>query len=157
VRAGELWRQAYEGEVLGEALFSALAERTKEPERRRQLEVLALLERSTKELALPVVDRRGIACDVEAIRRAAGELADAVQALAWDDFLGSFQPVISDYLARYCELVELAEDQEERTVAEAYVDHELALESFLRRALGREPGEPSQPILDLPHVAAALA
>jgi hypothetical protein len=46
VRSRELWRQAYEGEVLGEALFSALADRTEEPERRRQLEVLALLERS---------------------------------------------------------------------------------------------------------------
>jgi hypothetical protein len=83
-------------------------------------------------------------------------MADAVQALAWDDFLGSFQPVISDYLARYRELVGLAEDPEERTVAEAYVAHELALESFLRRAWGGSPASRCS-ILDLPHVAAALA
>jgi len=155
MEAETLWLESYEGEVLGEALFSRLAEREDDPERRRQLQVLTVLERSTKELATPVLARRGLTCDVESVRAAAFEMAHAVVALPWAQFLGSFQPVISEYLARYRRLVDLADDGAERAIAEAYVQHELALETFLRRALGEEPGDPTDVILDLPHVAAA--
>ena len=97
--ADELWVEVYQGEVLGEALFGLLTEREQDPARRRQLETLVVLERSTKELA---------------------------------------------------------EDDSEREVAETYVAHERALASFARRVLGQEPGEPLEPILSLPHVAAAV-
>ena len=157
MEADDLWLQSYEGEVLGETLFSTLAEREEDPHRRAQLEVLTLLERSTKELAAPVLTRRGLACDVETVRAGAIGMADAVTSLSWAEFLGSFQPVISQYLARYRRLVDLAGDDEERAVAQTYVEHELALETFLRRELGQEPGDPAQAIFDLPHVAAAAA
>ena len=47
--AEELWVESYQGEVLGEALFGAMAARESDPDRRHQLEVLTLLERTTKE------------------------------------------------------------------------------------------------------------
>ncbi len=76
--------------------------------------------------------------------------------LTWEQFLGSFEPVISQFLEKYRQLVELAGDDAERAVAEAYVAHELALAAFARRSLGEESGEPLEDILALPHVAAAV-
>jgi hypothetical protein len=158
VHAGELWVDSYQGEVLGEALFGLLAEREKDPEHRRQLEVLTLLERTTKELAETVFERRGLdRGDSAASLSAATRLADGLTGTSWKDFLGSFEPVISEFLAKYRELVRLVDDDTERAVAEAYVAHELALASFARRSLGQEPGDPLAEILALPHVAAQLA
>jgi hypothetical protein len=153
--AADLWVDAYQGEVLGEALFGALVSRQADPARRHQLELLTLLERATKELAEPVLEKRRLprgdsAGSVEMGR----ELAAGVADVPWEEFLRSFEPVTSQFLARYRRLVELASDHTERAVAQSYVDHEQALMGFVRRALGEEPGDPLEPILKLPHVAA---
>ncbi len=156
--AAELWVEAYQGEVLGESLFDLLAERETDPEHRRQLDVLTLLERKTKELAEPVFEGRGIdRGDTAASVATAAQFADGLADTGWDDFLASFEPVISQFLSKYRQLVRLAADDAERAIAEAYVAHELALASFVRRSLGQEPGEPLAAILDLPHVAAETA
>ncbi len=153
----ELWVESYQGEVLGEALFGLLASREKDPEHRRQLEILTLLERTTKELAGPIFEQGALDCgDTVATVAAAADMADAVAGLTWEEFLGSFEPVITQFLARYRQLVELAGDETERAIAAAYVAHEEALAVFVRRALGQEEGEPLQAILALPHVAAAV-
>jgi hypothetical protein len=158
VNASELWVEAYQGEVLGEALFGLMAERETDPEHRHQLEVLTLLERTTKELAETVFDQRRLdRGDSRASVATAAQFADGLIGTPWEGFLGSFEPVISQFLATYRQLVQLATDETERAVAEAYVAHELALASFVRRSLGHEPGEPLAEILALPHVAAELA
>ena len=155
--ARELWVESYQGEVLGETLFGLLAGREKDADRRRQLEVLTLLERSTKELAEPVFERRAFERgDTGATVIAATELADTVSGLTWEEFLTSFEPITTEFLAKYRQLVSLASDEIERQIAEAYVAHEEALAAFARRALGQEAGEPLQAILALPHVAAAI-
>ena len=154
----QLWTESYQGEVLGETLFGVLAERQSDPEHRRQLEVLTLLERATKELAEPLLERKGYERgDTAATVQQATELAGAVADLAWEDFLASFEPVTKDFLAKYHRILELTTDDAERAVAEAYVAHEQALCAFARRALGQEAGEPLAEILALPHVAAAAA
>jgi hypothetical protein len=155
--APNLWVESYQGEVLGEALFGRLALREEDLARRHQLDVLTLLERATKELADPVFEERAFdRGDTAATVEAAAGMADAVARMTWEEFLGSFEPVITQFLARYRQLVELATDKTERQIAEAYVAHEEALAVFVRRALGHEPGEPLQAILALPHVAAAI-
>jgi hypothetical protein len=157
MEASDLWVESYQGEVLGESLFGLLAERQSDPEHRRQLEVLTLLERTTKELAEAVFDQRGLdRGDTGASQDSAAQFAEALAGTSWEEFLGSFEPVISQFLAKYRQLVRLADDDTERKIAEAYVAHELALASFVRRSLGHEPGEPLAEILALPHVAAAL-
>ena len=157
MRAAELWVESYQGEVLGEALFGLLAAREGDPGRRHQLEVLTVLERATKELAEPVLESRRIdGGDTAATVASAKALADSVADISWEELLGSIEPVTVEFLAKYRELVELAEDEDERSVAEAYVAHERALAGFARRCLGQEDGEPLAPILALPHVAAAL-
>ena len=152
-----LWVEAYQGEVLGEALFGYLAERETDPERRRVLEAMTTLERATKDLAAPVFARHGWELgDVEATRQ--GVLASAAQVaeMPWDDFLRSIPPVADTYLVKYRQLVADVDDAEDRAVAEAYVEHELALVACARRALGEEDGDALEPILALPHVAASL-
>ncbi|MGH9079405.1 MAG: hypothetical protein ACRDYE_04870 [Acidimicrobiales bacterium] len=156
--SSELWVESYQGEVLGEKLFGLMAERERHPEHRHQLEILTLLERATKELAEVVFDHRGLDHgDTAASQATAAQLADGLASTSWEEFLGSFEPIISQFLTRYRQLVDLADDDTERTVAEAYVAHELALASFVRRSLGHEPGEPLAEIMALPHVAAELA
>jgi hypothetical protein len=156
VGADDLWVESYQGEVLGETLFSLLAERELEPTRRRQLEVLALLERSTKALAEPVLARRRIdRGDTAASGSSATELAGALATVAWEDFAASILPVTTEYLAKYRELVALAVDEAELDVAKAYVAHEEALATFARRASGQESGDPLEEILALPHVVSA--
>jgi len=155
--AAELWAESYQGEVLGESLFGRLAECQTDPEHRRQLEVLTTLERATKELAEPMLRSRGIdPGDTPSTLTMAKELADALSDTPWQEFLGSIGPVTDQFLAKYRELVELAADDEERAIAEAYVAHELALAAFARRGLGAEDGDPLELILQLPHVTAAL-
>ena|ERR1700688_380752 len=155
--AHELWVDSYQGEVLGETLFGLLAEREVQASRRHQLEVLTLLERATKELAEPVFERQAFdRGDTVATVSAATELANVVAGMTWEEFLTSFDPVTTEFLAKYRQLVVLAADETEREIAEAYVAHEEALRAFARRALGQEAGEPLEAILALPHVAAAL-
>jgi len=156
VNASELWIESYQGEVLGETLFGWLAEREENPDREHQLQTLTRLERSTKELAEPVFVRRGIdRGDTESTVAAALELATAVAELPWEDFVAGIIPVTVEFLDKYRQLVELALDDFERRIAEAYVAHEEALASFARRAIGEEAGEPLELILALPHMAVA--
>lgn len=157
MEADDLWVESYQGEVLGHVLFSWLAEREADPLRRRALEALALMEGATRELAEPVLERRGVGPgDTEATVALGTSMAEGAAELPWTEFLGYFQPEISQFLAKYRRLVALSEDDEERVVAETYVAHEQALETFLRRSLGQEHGDPLEPILALPHVAAKL-
>jgi hypothetical protein len=152
-----LWTESYQGEVLGEELFGLLAQNEGDADHRHQLEVLTVLERSTKELAGPLLRDRGIDLgNTEETLATAKVMADALDDTPWDQFLGSFEPVISEFLAKYRRLVELAPDEEERSIARAYVAHELALAAFARRELGQEEGEPLELIVALPHVMAAL-
>ena len=156
--ASELWVESYQGEVLGEALFGSMADREQDPEHRRQLQVLTLLEKATKEIAEPVFERRELDVgDTAATLATAKELADALAEISWEEFLGSIEGITVQFLAKYRELVELATDDFERGIAEAYVAHEEALACFARRALGSEPGEPLELIFALPHVVAAGA
>ncbi len=155
--ASELWVESYQGEVLGEALFGALAERESDSSRRHELEVLTLLERATKELAEPVFEMRKLDHgNTAATLATAAELAEAVAGMTWEDFLASIEPGTEQFRARYRELVRLASDHTEREIAETYLAHEEALLAFARRSLGREAGDPLEPVLALPHVAAAI-
>jgi hypothetical protein len=158
VDAAALWGEAYQGEVLGEAFFQLLSERQTDPDRRHELEVLAELERSTKRLAEPVLDRHGYdrGDSAETVRTATDAVDNAVAA-PWEDNLRTIVVVAESFLPKYQQLVELSDDDQDREVARAYVAHEQALMSYARRALGEEAGDPLEQIAALPHVAPNLA
>jgi acyl-CoA reductase-like NAD-dependent aldehyde dehydrogenase len=157
MRVAELWAECYQGEVLGETIFGLVADQEPDGLRRHQLEVLTQLERATKELAGPVFERNGYdRGDTDATVASARAGAAAAAQMSWTEFLASIEPVADTFLSKYRELVELVDNEADRAVAEAYVAHELALVEFARRALGAGSGDPIEPILALPHVAAAL-
>jgi hypothetical protein len=152
VTVAELWREAYQGEVLGEAIFGFLAERETDAGRAAMLTALTELERSTKALAEPVFERNGYdRGDDAATIAAALANPDALAAMGWEDFLRSITPIAEGFLVQYRQLVDLVDNADDRAIAEAYVEHELALVAFARRALGEEPGEPLEPIRALAH------
>jgi hypothetical protein len=154
----DLWMESYQGEVLGETVFGWLAEREDDAERKYQLQTLTRLERTTKELAEPVFVRRGIdRGDTESTVAAALELAGTVAEMPWEEFVAGIIPLTVEFLGKYRQLVELALDDFERLIAEAYVAHEEALAAFARRAIGQEAGEPLELILALPHMAVATS
>ena len=153
----ELWVESYQGEVLGEALFGLLAPREKDPEHRRQLEILTLLERATKELADPIFEQgRSTAatrwplggCGRNGRRRRGPDLGGVPRLVRTGDHAVPFAVPPAGTACRR---------RTERAIAEAYVAHEEALAVSVRRALGRDEGEPPQAILALPHVAAAAS
>ncbi len=152
----ELWTESYQGEVLGETFFGWLAAHEYDEERRRQLDAVTLLERATKALAEPVFERFGFdRGDTDATHASAIAIAERTADGTWEGLLESTESVAGQFLAKYHQLVELAEEPFERAIAEAYVAHEEALISFARRARGAEDGDPLEAILALPHVAAA--
>jgi hypothetical protein len=126
-----LWVKAYQGEILGEALFARMAEKFDDPGHRHKMQVLATLERRTKEACIPALQRAGISTDPDPNTvRDADALADALDSVSWDEFMVSFEPVLTEFLALYARIGEL--DPSERETADLLVAHELALGEFAR-------------------------
>ena len=124
----ELWVKAFQGEVLGEAVFANVAERLDDPERARKMRVLSTLERRTKEAIVPSMDRAGLptAPDPEML-----SLAEALsEGVSWDDFLRATEDITKQYIPLYERIGELAPS--EREMSELLVAHELALRNFAR-------------------------
>ena len=80
--------ERYQGEVYGEALFRALAEREPHAERRRKWRTLQQLERETKERIRPAVAALGATTEEDPARCKEGEdLAARLAAAPWDDLM----------------------------------------------------------------------
>ena len=92
----ELWVRAYQGEVLGEALFAKIADTLDDPDRAAKMRVLSTLERRTKEAIAPSLERAGISTDPDPRMFT---LAHALsQGVAWDDFLDATQSITEQYI-----------------------------------------------------------
>lgn len=150
----ELWTQAYEGEIYGAAIFRAVAERQTDPVRRQEMELLSMLEQRTRDIAEPVMKARGLA--TTGLAGNAEEAATSLAELPWEEFLGWLDKVTNEYLGIYCELAATTVG-DEQDVASAYVAHEQAIASYIRRVDGRETGEPLEAVTALPHMAGAVA
>ena len=149
--ATTLWREAFEGEVLGEALFRTMAERTDDPDRRAKLDVLRRLEGSTRDLLRPVLERLGIPTDGEPAAAATGAgFAESAATQPWDDLLRGIPQTTAKYAAMYRELRGLV-GEEEHGVVDALIAHEEALCAFAEGELAGDP-DPAAQILALPHV-----
>jgi hypothetical protein len=127
----ELWVRAYQGEVLGEALFGRIADGLDDPGRSAKMRVLATLERKTKEAIAPSLVRAGlpIAPDPAMLT-----LADALaEGVTWEDFLAATQAITEQYIPLYRRIGEL--DPAEQAASDLLVAHEAALRAFARAEL----------------------
>ena len=145
----ELWVRAYQGEVLGEALFAKIADSLDDPERAAKMRVLSTLERRTKEAIAPSLERAGISTDPDPEMFT---LADALsQGVAWDAFLDATQSITEQYIPLYRRIGEL--DPSEQPASDLLVAHEAALRAFARAELAGDSATSLDEINALAHMA----
>jgi hypothetical protein len=143
--------KAYQGEVLGETLFGTLADRYSDPDHSSKMRQLETLERRTKEAMVPAMERAGLPTgpDQEAVKEGLG-LADLLDAAPWIDFMGTFEPVTTEFLAVYHRIAEVNPDEHE--VSALLVAHEEALREFGRQELAGNTEGSLDLINALPHL-----
>ncbi len=87
-----------------------------------------------KEMLIAPMHRAGIDRESDRATLAEAEaLAEALADVTWQGFLGSFEPIATQYLAMYRRIGEL--NPQERVVVEALMAHQLALREFSRLEL----------------------
>jgi hypothetical protein len=149
---GVLWVKAYQGEVSGEVLFGRLAEHVDEPDHRRKLGVLRLLEARTRDALVPAMERHGLPTGADPdVERDAATLAEASASLPWSVLMEAFEPITTQFIALYTRIGELA-PAEDRPVADLLVAHEEALREFARRELSGRSEDALGLITALPHM-----
>jgi hypothetical protein len=144
----ELWVRAYQGEVLGEALFGAIADRLDDAEHARKMRVLATLERKTKEAIAPALERAAISTDPDP---AMLELADALAVdVTWAAFMSATVEITKQYIPLYERIGEL--DPTESAASELLVAHEVALRAFADKELAGDTTTSLQAVDALAHM-----
>lgn len=122
--------ERYQGEVFGEALFRALAERA-DGEARRKWHALEQLERETKEAIVPTLTALGLAVAEDPVRTAEGEqLGEALSKVAWGDLMSSFRGELEKFVAEF-EAAEALAPTEHAEIARQLTRHEAALRDFV--------------------------
>jgi hypothetical protein len=144
----ELWIKAYQGEVLGEAYFAALADRTDDPDHKAKLLALVALERDTKELLAPSLRRLGLSTDPDQSTLA---FVSGMTDFDYSAMLDSVPAFAAEFLLSYGRLRELCAP-EDGEVVNLLIAHELALEVFMRREKVGLVDTSLQAIAVLPHV-----
>jgi hypothetical protein len=146
-----LWIKAYQGEVSGEILFGGVGARSDDPDHRRKMDVLRVLEARTKEACVAAMVRNGLPTDPDPKTVSEAEaLAEALAPLPWADFMAAFEPITTEFLAVYRRIGELS--QTDRAESELLVAHEEALREFARRELAGRTDDSLALIEVLPHM-----
>jgi hypothetical protein len=120
---------AYKDELLGEALFGALAAR-ESGDRQAKLRALQRIEGTTASQLRPLVAATGIdvTADDEATARSQGaEIGEA--GLDWDGLVQSLQDALPSYLASFVRLRSIAPVPSDPALV-ALVNHEQAINAF---------------------------
>jgi hypothetical protein len=147
----EILTKAYQGEVLGEALFRGIAELLPDEDHAAKMLLLSELERRTKEAAAPALVRAGVDTepDPEVLTTAAALVPDAA-AMGWEELMVSFEPITSQYIPLYQRVGEL--NPAEREISDLLVAHERALCAFARAELAGQTSTSLEPIQALAHM-----
>jgi hypothetical protein len=143
-----LWVRAYQGEVLGEALFGRIADTLDDPDHAAKMRVLSTLERRTKEAIAPAMERAGIstAPDPDMLT-----LAEALsQDVKWEELLAATEDITAQYIPLYRRIGEL--DADEQAASDLLVAHEAALRAFARAELAGDTGTSLDAINALAHM-----
>jgi hypothetical protein len=122
--------EAYKGELFGEALFGAFADREADTQRSEKFRVLERIEGNTASQLRPLIDAAGVnvSADDEAAARAQGtELADA--GIDWDGFVKGLHDALPPFLSNFVRLRTLAPDPSDPALV-ALVTHEQAINAF---------------------------
>jgi hypothetical protein len=141
---------AYQGEVRGEAGFATLADHVTDAEEREIWQMLARLERTTRQRLMPLMEKYGLdTTPDEGQRRLGQERGEARSAAGFANIVSSMTKSLQPYLTLYAKLEAEGPpgDREELAFLNA---HEVALHEFAVRAAaggGREALTPVKSLL----------
>lgn len=136
----ELVRRAHGGEVLGVELFSRLADAQSDPQRRRRLEAVTLLEEQTEAAAERLAQELGIALDdAEDQRHAGREAAKVLAPMDWSSCMQAIADATGGYRALYSELQERIGEPDAHPTIATLLSHERALHAFATAEVGGSP------------------
>lgn len=134
-----LVRRAYEGEVLGEALFGALVASWSVAEQRRKLAGAWMLEAQTRDAVARLAADMGVTLGAATDQAEAGRQAAAsMAAMPWPDMMGAIAGATANYRSLYAELRDAAPDPEHPVLAEL-LRHEEALNAFAAAEVAGDP------------------
>lgn len=138
-------------EVEGESLFRSLSERTVDAGRKSKLQVLAQLERETKEHIRKALQELGVEIYEQRKNVERGEqIAERFSQLPWMESLQILQPALKNFVAQFHAAEKLAvEAGQERTLLRHITRHEEALLAFVVRELEGRPAESLDAVLAL--------
>ena len=145
-----LWVKAYQGEVLGEALFGRMADQLDDEVHRTKMRVLAKLERRTKESIAPALERAGLSTEPDPDSLSTAEALAGAASTPWTDLLATFEPITSQFCAMYRRIGEL--DPSEKEASDLLVAHELALRNFARAEIAGDTATSLDQINALAHM-----
>ena len=128
-----LLREAYKGELLGEALFATMAARDDLREHAASLSVLCAIEAPTARTLQPLVEEAGITIDDADETRRLGRDLGAVDG-SWDDLVKALHDALPSFLADFARLRELAPDPHDPALA-ALIAHEQTISAFAQLEL----------------------
>jgi hypothetical protein len=132
----------YQGEVLGEALYSGLLANAA-PQHQHYFAAMLQMETEAKARLRPFLVRLGLSVvESEDSRREGIALASTLGLLSWEEFLAAFAREIAVYVDKYQTIADQA-PPEDRPALDFMVEHE---KSFLRFAAAELTGEPAQAI-----------
>ena len=137
---------AYDGEVLGEAMFASMAAQLEDRGRAGEMAVMAMLERQTREQLGRLLAREGIVRDDNRPIAKGEELGERSARANWDRFLASFAPLTSEALVRYRTMRDDLAPESDRATMDALVTHEEVLQAYADRAIAGE-GDPAAPVV----------
>lgn len=129
---------AYQGELLGEALFGAFAAR-ESGDRAEKLRTLQRIEGTTAAQLRPLVSAAGIevtGADEATPRTQGAELGAA--GIEWDVFVKSLHDALPSYLAAFVRLRSIAADPSDPALV-ALINHERAINTFAELELAAKP------------------
>jgi hypothetical protein len=146
--------ELYQGEVLGEALFSAMLASAENDNQRLKLGSMLQLETETKARLRPVMVALGLSIEEDpAMREQALATASALADASWTDKMTALNHELgTTFVPRYAEIAEHARaagNKSHAKLADSMVVHEAALLELTRRELNGESASSVEPVVKL--------
>lgn len=130
---------AYQGEVRGEAGFTALAAGAADADEADRWRLLARLEAATRAKLEPLLRRHGLDTAPDPEQRRAGlQRAERRAAMGWSGAIRSMSESLPAFVERYAAL-EAAGPAEDKAVLAFLTAHEVALVDFCAAEMAGEP------------------
>ncbi len=122
--------EEYQGEMIGEILFSGLLEHFDSSLLRYKLVTLLQLETETKARLRPAALELGIElAELAESRKMGHDFLTSCEGMDWKGLMTYLEKVVEPYVKRYGEIAELA-PSEYKDLADSMVVHEMSIQTF---------------------------